>query len=367
MSLGTNYLSRGQKIRTKQHISDLMNDPGMNRFNTSFIKTLFVLLITWINGLPASGVSINEEVVKSWASSSRFFADIEIEVSCNYFLPLNAPAFTTNPTEMTLVEGAVLPNSFYVKYVKAYREPIVQGASDRDFWYVGIAHTNLIIGSKDKRLGGAETNWTRLAALKQERQLREFTQFGLLFVRPDSLQFKGTAFTAIASITGGLIEGNFSMLDNAGIPHEFRYHFKDRQGVELAFSGKFTELNVQRNEFDCTVMREDDGVLAKTVRVRTVKSLTPASGENAERIFTPTDFVSHIESTLMESNGIQYSLLPNGKWQAIATADKPVARPLSGAAFTVWFLTINIFLIFVFYKIQKKKDQNQQNSPRTMK
>jgi|GEM_PF-3806934 hypothetical protein len=317
-------------------------------------KTLLVLLISGLIGLQARAVSIDEQVVQSWVSSSRFFSKIQIEVSRTYFFPLGAEG-ATNPTEMTLVEGAILTNSFYVKYGNAYREPIVQGASDRSFWYLGVVHTNLIIGSKDKRFGGAETNWTRIAALKQERQLREFTQFGLLFVRPDSLRLAGTNFTAVASITGGLIEGSFSRLDDAGIPHGFHYHFKDGGGADLDFTGDFSELNTQQNEFDCTVMRENDGVLAKVVRVRTMRPLTPVSDEKAGIVFTPTNFANHIMNTRVESNGIQYLLLSNGKLQPIAAANKSATRPISGGAFMGWFLIANAFLFFVFYKIQKTR------------
>lgn len=325
------------------------------RLKSTARVALILTLAFGLISLQSKAGTINEETVRSWASSGRYFREIKIEVSENYFLPLNAPGFTTNPMGMTLVEGAILTNSFYVKYGKAYREPIVQGASDRDFWYLGLNKTNLIIGSKDIRLGGTETNWTRLATLKQERQLREFTQFGLLFIRPDSLRLVNTNFTAIASITSGPIEGNFSTIDAAGIPHEFQYHFKDGQGVNLVFKGSFSILDVQRNEFDCTISREDDGVLAKTVRIRTVSPLTPADDKNSIKNFTPSDFVDYVMSTRVESNGIQYLMLPNGKLQAVAASDKPTIKPISGMVFMVWFVIANALLIFALLKMQKKR------------
>jgi hypothetical protein len=329
--------------------------------NIKILSILLIFLLEQYLSFAAEVTNIDEKTVESWVSSNRFFSHIQLEVSHNYFLPYAATNFTVEPKEMTLVEGSLLPESFYVKYGSAYREPMIRGASDTDCWSLRVQDSNLVIGSKDPHLGGAKTNWTRLVTTKQQREIRDFTQFGFLFTEAGSLHIFGTNFTAIADITGGKVIGNFSSIDDLGIPHSFRYDFTERGGANLHFEVKFDKLDSKRGNFDCVITHQRDGKLAKIIRIRTVNGLEPAGEGDISRVFRPSDFLQQIKTTIIESNGLQYLLLSSGKLRLISGLADANQKPTSYAAIVV-FLIVNIIFLSVIIKSQTRKPkQTTQN------
>ncbi len=311
--------------------------------------------------IASEATSLNQEAVKSWVSTNRFFSTIQLEVSRNYFLSEEDTNFTKEPEEMALVQGALLPNSFYVKYdEKAYKEKIIQGKSDTDCWALDVGRKMLMTGSKNPALGGASTNWTRIATDKQEHRLRDFTQFGLFYVQPGSLQINGTNFTAISSMTSSdtQIVGDFSTIDDSGIPHSFRYHFTD--GRDFRFEGTFNQLDSEQGKFDCVVALWIDNNLSKKIRIRTLNGLQQADETDLGKVFRPNDFLQ-TQTTLVESNHARYELLPSGKLQPYnpntsqASSQKTIPRFVL-LAFLI--LTSFIFLFVIFTSLKGKSPKN---------
>lgn len=304
--------------------------------------------------------------VQSWVSADRYFTNIQLEVSKNYFLPTGSTNFSIQPAEMTLITGALLPRSFYIKYAAGtYGTAMIQGESDKDFWYLNIPNAESIAGSKEPSLGWTQTNWTSIASAKQEIHLRDFTQFGFLFLKAGSMHISGTNFEAVANFSGTPISGSFSSVDDSGVPHSFRYSFIESDGARIRFEGKFKEIDTLDGRFDCEVALWDDGKLVKVVRIKTVSDLRQATGTALNNIFEPKNFAD-IKTAIVESNGLRYLITRSGKLRLIAGLI-PVEQAYnhkSAPRLAAWILIPNAILIFaiiVWFKNEKNKQhQNRQ-------
>jgi hypothetical protein len=318
----------------------------------SFVFLLFNQCVL----IAAQTPDIDTNTVESWVSSNRFFSTIKLEVSRNYFVSDEATNFTIEPKDMVLIEGALLTNSFYIKYGEgAYKESIIQGVSDTDDWALSVQAKALMIGSRDTKLGGGENNWTYQATSKQANNLIGFTQFGLLYVKPGSLHISGTNFIATA-IYGEQIIGDFSSMDDAGVPHSFRYHFFQAGGTRLDFEGHFEKIDTKHGEFDCIIARLENGKLNRRIRIRTVESLKQADVKGLDKIFRPSDFMQ-VKTTSIESNGIQYELLPSGNLLAKSNAVDSTPKTNPNKSWLIWIIIPNVIFLLVIIKLLKGKQK----------
>ena len=311
----------------------------------------------------SNGANVDKAVVESWVSSNRYFSFLEIEISRNKFLPEGHSEFTKEPTEMVLVEGGLLPHSFYVSYDKsAYGQRIIQGETDSDCWALEIDNSIVLKGSKDAKLGGATTNWVRIATSRQKQHLRDYTQYGFVFVRPDSLQVTGTNFIAVSEVTGSGISGFFASIDESGLPHYFKYDVAGTQDYHV--EGEYSELDIKQGRFDCVVAFWEGKDLLKRVRIRTKSGFRQAVGTELKRIFQPSDFIK-AKTTLIESNNVKYVLLPSGKMRPESESENKNSS--SGKRSGVWTWLILANLIFFGWLLKqvakaKQKKSNQQQT-----
>ncbi len=306
--------------------------------------------------LPARAASLDKEFVQGWLSPSNFYSRIQIEISQNFFFPDDNPSFTKEPGEMVVINGALLPNSFYIKFpTNAYPNgrAFVDGESDSNYWscseYIAYA-------SKNPAQGGSLSNSVTRDILFHKRLLQAWTPLGFLNVEPGSFEINNAEFTA-KGIDGKPIKGHFNSVDDFGRPISFTYEWDNSQRISAR--GEIDYLNQTNRKYECTVGLWRNNQFWKTVRVK-IDELAEPNETDLTLSYKPSDFLGTtgvISRVIFESNRIRYDVLPAGELQPIDIPTENRSPSRVGWVVTVAFLVVTGVLVLRF---SKNKNQQQK-------
>ena len=273
----------------------------------------------------AQGASLESAaLIYAWTSPTNFFSGVRVKVSRNNFLPENHPSYSNLPAEMSEIEGALLPKSFYIKYDQiTYGGVFIQGESDEDYWSLGFK--GLGKTSKTGERGGRSTNSLTIGIIRQKNYLRGWTQMGLIHVAPGTLQLNDTNFVA-SSPEGRTLKGNFTFDPKSGLPSAFQYEVSGPENFHV--DGSIVKIEIQTRTYECllSLWRGDD--LWKKIKI-ICEEVIVANGNDMERVFNPQQLQipqSTNTYTTIESNGVAYRMLTNGMLQTLKIKDSETER-----------------------------------------
>lgn len=260
----------------------------------------------------AGAANVDPNALKSLLSPTNYYSRISLEVSRNFFLSDERPEFTQEPDEMARIEGALLPNSFFINLgSNAYGGHLIKGESEDDYWTIGKSGA-IAFASRNPQQGGTNNYIVSGSVLLQRDHLRAWLRLGMIHVSTVPLEIEGERFTG-RSWSGEKLRGRFTAVTPDGFPTGFTYEFGDNPTIRA--EGVIEYTDPVEHKFNCSVGLWRDERFWKRIRIQ-VDALTRATEADGQRYFKPSDFLAAgavVPKLIVESNGIRNDLLPSGE------------------------------------------------------